>query len=84
MLKPVSIDEKYWKEYLKFVNIKSIHEPAPLHQVFSLIKLVRFSEFKNVLISGLEEFMLKPPYITLYSQWFEKKSSISEIVFKKH
>ena len=44
-LKPFSIDEEYWKEFLEFVNIKSIHKLAPLKQLFSFIKLVRFSVF---------------------------------------
>ena len=65
-LKPASIGEEYWKQYLEFVNIKSIHELLAVQQVFSLIKLVIFSVFKNVLISGLRGFMLKSLNFSLY------------------
>ena len=66
-LRPVSVEKVFLKEYVLFVNIRSIQEPLPLEQAFPFTTLMKFSLFINDNITGCDIYKLKSPKTTLLS-----------------
>ena len=61
------MEEVCLKEYLLFVNIRSIQEPLFLEQVFPFTRLMKFLLFINDNISECDISKLKSPKTNLLS-----------------